>query len=132
VNIIKNLKISSLGEIPMVFDRKVELVCFGLTKCIAESLITISDPFIIELIDSQKVGLGQLFRYLNVLPVFTLVDVQRLQQGFCRTYILETKGMTCKIKETFPSDLFDPPISAIDQKIHIERVNETSTYYAPH
>jgi hypothetical protein len=128
VNILKNERIS-VEEIPLIFDRKVELVCFGMTKCIAESLITITDTTIIDLIVSKKVGLGQLFRYLNMLPEFTLLHVERLVNGFSRTYLLKIQGMECRIKETFPSDLFES--TASNQSIDLERVNGTATYQGP-
>ena len=47
--------------------------------CTATSVIHVACPRCIALIEDGSVGLGQLFRYLNKLPTFSLVDAGRLR-----------------------------------------------------
>ena len=44
------------------------------------------------------------FRYLNVLPEFQLLEVGRGPDNFWRKYILRSAGITCELKEVFPND----------------------------
>lgn len=46
-------------------ERTVILECSGRELCTAASKITVSDPKFIDLLQSGKVGIGQLFRYEN-------------------------------------------------------------------
>lgn len=131
VSITKNDQITSEAERPLIFDRKVHLICLEKPLCVAESIITISNEDYIKLIASKQVGIGQFFRYLNVLPEFTLLEVQRTSDGFWRKYKLETPGMVCEIKESFPTGLFSDDVKPTDGSIHLQRVNNTSTYHAP-
>ena len=80
----------------------------------------------IELIHTKKVGLGQLFRYLNRLPRFSLLDAGRtssmnndkveksssstsseFEGGMWRIYELESEEMICLIHEEFCADAWD-------------------------
>ena len=54
------------------WDRRVALQIFGQTFCVATSVIRVQDPQCVAWVESGQVGLGQLFRYLNVLPTFRL------------------------------------------------------------
>lgn len=54
------------------WDRRVSLQVFDITFCVATSEIRVYDPQCLEWVESGKVGLGQLFRQLNVLPTFCL------------------------------------------------------------
>lgn len=87
----------------IIWDRVVHLQVYNRTFCIATSEITILDPQCAALVASQQVGLGQLFRYYNVLPEFTL-----LQAGICpdngfvwRDYQLDCQYVSCRIHEQF-------------------------------
>ncbi|KAL7569988.1 hypothetical protein ACA910_017037 [Epithemia clementina (nom. ined.)] len=59
------------------WDRVVRLTVLNQTFCTATSVITVRDPYCVTLVDSGQVGLGQLFRYLNRLPEFSLLQAGR-------------------------------------------------------
>jgi hypothetical protein len=130
VKIHRNERISPENQMPLILDRMVEIASAGRTRCVAESIVTITDPHIADLIVLQKVGIGQLFRHLKVLPDFELLDLQRESDSFWRLYVLESKGISCKIKETFPNDIFHPS-EAVNQRVDIEKINGTSIYDVP-
>jgi chorismate-pyruvate lyase len=89
-----------------VYDREVTLHCFGQEICIAKSVVAISDPHIRDLIESQKVGIGQLYRALGILPWFELVDLGKDdQQRMFRVYNLKTNGFTSHIHEDFSANI---------------------------
>ena len=61
-----------------------------------------------ELVSSRKVGIGQIFRYLDILPKFTLMFARRTAEGgFERLYNLESADIKCVIHESFPENLFE-------------------------
>lgn len=101
--------------------------------CDATSEISITDPTIYALLESETVGIGQLFRYLNVLPEFELLDAgigeapsnSKIEENahlsdnknsynhswkwedvFWREYILSTSGVSCRIFEVYPRNVF--------------------------
>lgn len=76
----------------------------------------------IDLIERGTVGLGQMFRYLNRLPTFKLLDAGRtdlssdvngnfeqsaFHGGIWRAYELKCEEMTCLIHEEFHRDAWD-------------------------
>jgi hypothetical protein len=71
----------------------------------------------ISLIESGETGIGQLFRYLDKLPKFTILDAGRHEQhgGLWRRYVLECEEMTCDIHEQFTSNAWEIKPSDIDQ-----------------
>ena len=95
----------------VVWDRVVHLMIFNQTFCVATSVITVRDPLCVKLVDSGKVGLGQLFRYLDLLPEFCLVDAARNEDrgGFWREYTLECAEVSCRIHESFVDGLWELP-----------------------
>jgi hypothetical protein len=54
------------------WDRVVQLMVHDQVFCTAQSVITVRDPHCQQLVQSGDIGLGQLFRYLDILPMFTL------------------------------------------------------------
>jgi hypothetical protein len=123
---------------PKVWDRTVHLTVFGgQTFCTAVSVITVHDPLCQQLVQSGQVGLGQLFRYLDLLPEFTLsgagtsvgAGVENNEHdetleasstrtgkgsgggggggGFWRDYTLSCAELTCDIHEEFRPGLWD-------------------------
>ena len=58
-----------------------------------------------------QVGLGQLFRYLDILPEFELHDAgphpSETGGGFWREYSLRCAELTCDIDEDFRSGIWD-------------------------
>ena len=61
------------------------------------------------LIERGQVGIGQLFRYLDKLPTFTIIDAGRCDNGgLWRRYILECENIiTCDIFEQFSPDAWE-------------------------
>jgi hypothetical protein len=87
-----------------IYDRVVRLQVYDRTFCTASSVITVRDKLCQELVESGQVGLGQLFRFLDVLPEFTLLDAGPSKHGgdgFWRDYLLECSELTCRIHENF-------------------------------
>ncbi|KAI8587614.1 hypothetical protein BDZ88DRAFT_424654 [Geranomyces variabilis] len=112
-----------LQSSPVVYERKVLLVIGSKICCTAYSTVVIRDAKYLRLIVDEHVGIGQLFRFLSVLPEFALKDAGRGtpsrsdevgpttngiddKEGFWRTYTLESAGITCTINEVFPGDVF--------------------------
>lgn len=91
------------------WDRRVQLQVFGTTFCVAESTVHVHSPECQRLVESGAIGLGQLFRYLNLLPEFELQNAGPTPEGgFWRQYTLDCPGMvTCNVHETFIRDVWD-------------------------
>lgn len=54
------------------------------------------------MVNSGKVGLGQLFRYLDKLPTFEIIDAGTTDSnGMWRKYKLECSEISCEILEEF-------------------------------
>jgi hypothetical protein len=99
--------------------------------CTATSVITIHDVQCQRLIALQQIGIGQLFRYFNILPNFTLHDAGPLHPShwkeetkdryaqhpnmftdggggnFWREYTLSCPQLSCWIREEFPPGLWN-------------------------
>lgn len=93
--------------------------------CIATSIITIYDMQYQQLIATQQIGIGQLFRYYNILPNFTLHNAGPLLLplsqhptatkafgsggggNFWREYTLSCPQLSCWIREEFPPGLWN-------------------------
>lgn len=95
------------------------------------SVITVHSPECADLIEEGSVGLGQLFRYLDRLPTFRLLDAGRSDasnvsnrvsangggggkeedggfgRGIWRTYELRCEEVTCLIHEEFHEDTWN-------------------------
>lgn len=69
------------------------------------------DPNCQELVESGAVGLGQLFRYLDILPEFELHAAAPYPAesggGFWRDYTLTCPELACHIHEDFQSHIWD-------------------------
>ena len=89
------------------WDRCVHLKIFDQIFCTATSKVFVHDYECQRLVDSGKVGIGQLFRYLNVLPEFELQSAGPNTNGngddggFWRQYTLTSSMVTCEIHESF-------------------------------
>ena len=84
------------------WDRRVHLTVFNQTFCTADSKVQVHTPEAQELVGSGKVGIGQLFRYLDILPEFALQAAGPTPEGgFWRNYTLECSSVTCSIHEVF-------------------------------
>jgi hypothetical protein len=116
----------------MVWDRVVHIQIYNQTVCKATSVIQVNCPTCCELITSHTVGIAQMFRYLNRLPTFTLLNAGRRSRaneeeegkevndddddefslkskngGIWRTYELQCEEMSCLIHEEFASDAWN-------------------------
>jgi len=91
-----------------VWDRVVHLQVFEQTFCTATSVICVHDPLCQRLVQTGEVGLGQLFRFLDLLPEFELHAAgPKPQGGFWRDYTLQCAELTCSIVEDFQPGMWD-------------------------
>ena len=92
-----------------VWDREVHLSVHSQRFCTARSVVTVRSEDCIRLVHSGKVGIGQLFRYLDRLPTFEILDAgRRLDDGgMWRTYTLECRELSCVIREDFVSNAWN-------------------------
>jgi len=117
-----------------VWDRAVRLRVYNQTFCTATSVITVVDPLCQQLVDSGHVGLGQLFRFLDLLPEFTLLDAGTTAPArgvndvddaaaaasssgcavgnggggaFWREYRLDCNELSCHIREDFCEGMWE-------------------------
>lgn len=71
-------------------------------------MVTVRDENCIHLVESGEVGIGQLFRHLDKLPVFELQDASRTEEGgLWRQYELSCDELTCLITEVFEADAWN-------------------------
>ena len=79
-----------------IFFRQVTLHLDNavLPFCRATSKVTVTNPDMLLAIASNQIGIGQLFRHFDTLPVFTLRSVQR---GTCENVnaIVESAALPC-------------------------------------
>jgi chorismate-pyruvate lyase len=91
-----------------VWDRCVHLAVWNQTFCTAESKVLVHDRECQRLVESGQVGLGQLFRFLNILPEFALQAAgPSADGGFWRNYTLTSSMVTCSIRETFCPNVWE-------------------------
>ncbi|RHZ74135.1 hypothetical protein Glove_227g69 [Diversispora epigaea] len=102
-----NNHINNNSPILKRYEREVALVCENKVVCSAFSDVIVRDDKILNLIENEGVGLGQLFSYFNKSPSFRLLQVGRNDQIWWRVYNLEIKGVECEIKEVFSNNLFE-------------------------
>jgi len=102
-------------ELPhhQIWDRCVHITVHNQNICTAYSEVTVYSEETQELIESGKVGIGQLFRYLDLLPTFELLDAGRCsptsgKEGMWREYVLQCPGkIKCLIREEFAKNAWD-------------------------
>jgi hypothetical protein len=91
-----------------VWNRRVLLKIFDQTFCTADSVIEVHSQDVEELVESGRVGIGQLFRHFNILPEFSLLIAGPTSNGgIWRKYTLESDLVTCSIREVFCSELWE-------------------------
>ena len=129
VKIIQNECVSEC--MPMKFQRSVELVCDGKVKCVADSSLAVSDPEIASLIVNDRIGIGQIFRHLNILPEFELLQVNKTPKGLERVYTLSISGMKSTIKESFPNDVFEAGTDMRRSGLDLATMNNVSSFTGP-
>ncbi len=98
----------SQGPQGAVIRRAVNLVCetLGMVVVRAVTDITVDDPHVRSLVETQAMGLGQIVASLEARTSFELEDVGRGAGTFWRRYRLEGPGFTYLIREEFPMILY--------------------------
>ena len=97
------------------FDREVELLVGASVFCVAESEVRLHTPEALEAVSSGAVGIGQLYRHLDILPQFTLQGAGKNGDGsFWRKYELASSVVSCVIHERFSSDVFSKDMREAD------------------
>lgn len=96
--------------LPTRYCRDINLVCNQVVVCSAQSTVDLLTDKAADLVIGTGVGIGQLFRYMNVLPTFTLLEANLDSEGsgFSRIYELRSADVVCTITETFPDGMLDP------------------------
>lgn len=99
-----------------VWDRTVHLSVFNQVFCKATSVITIHSLECIELVQSEAIGIGQLFRQLDKLPTFALLDAGRTREGgLWRSYRLQCQELTCNIREELSDKIWEIKPTGLDE-----------------
>jgi hypothetical protein len=91
-----------------IWNRRVLLKIFDQTFCTADSIVEVHSQEVEELVESGRVGIGQLFRHFNILPEFSLLLAGPTSNGgIWRNYTLESDLVTCSIREVFCAGLWE-------------------------
>lgn len=91
-----------------IWNRRVLLKIFDQTFCTADSIVVVHNQDVEELVESGRVGIGQLFRHFNILPEFSLLSAgPTTDGGIWRNYTLESDLVTCSIREVFCAGLWE-------------------------
>ena len=89
----------------LYYDRCVTLNCKGKLLCTATSKVWTLSKEAKVAVESEKIGIGQLFRFLNILPVFQMIDCGlKENEVMWRSYILSSIHLKCEIYEEFEFD----------------------------
>lgn len=118
----------NIERAPRVFHRKVTLSVLGHIFCVAKSIVVLHSHDSVQLASKRDVGIGQIFRFLGILPSFELLNAGRspviglegdraqdseqnrqrqpLGGGIWRVYDLRSRYMSCRIHEEFSPNLF--------------------------
>ncbi|KAJ2554161.1 hypothetical protein EV175_002680 [Coemansia sp. RSA 1933] len=96
--------------LPIRYYRDINLICNRTIVCSAQSTVDLLTTKAADLVVNQGVGIGQLFRYMNVLPTFSLLEAHLSDSdaGFSRVYELRSDDVVCTITETFPDGMLNP------------------------
>lgn len=94
-----------------VYDREACMSVAGHVYCKATSRVRIYDEGLLDALKNQHVGIGQLLRWKNLHPAFTLHDAGRNDHGgMWRFYSLECRDMIeFDILEEFTDNAFSLP-----------------------
>jgi len=99
-----------------VWDRTVHLSVLNQMFCRATSVITVHSSECVELVQSEVVGIGQLFRHLDKLPTFALLDAGRTPEGgLWRSYQLQCQQLTCNIREELSANVWEISPTRLDE-----------------
>jgi len=93
---------------PRIYERRVT-IGIGARVCVHASSVVFAHSLIAqELISSGRIGIGQTYHKLGILPRFDLVDAAADDSTFRRTYTLSSPHVTCHIRELFPQRVCEP------------------------
>ncbi|GAB5592043.1 hypothetical protein Unana1_06943 [Umbelopsis nana] len=106
---------SSDDDAPTVlkrFDRQINMYCEKKFLYKADSVLIVQDKAVLDMIEKDKAGIGQIFWALQKVPTFKLHTIGRhgdqLGGSFWRDYSLSVKDVFyCYIREMFPVGLFN-------------------------
>ncbi|KAG0930833.1 hypothetical protein G6F57_011460 [Rhizopus arrhizus] len=109
VEIIKNIKSQGIN---VYYEREIKMYFENKFVYNAQSILTVKDDTVLELIEKHKYGLGQIFGHTHTAPQFTLHAVGRHGDSkgasFWRDYSLTIPDvLDCFIRESFIENLFD-------------------------
>ncbi|KAJ1663122.1 hypothetical protein IW140_005327 [Coemansia sp. RSA 1813] len=98
------------SKLPIRYYRNINLICNRTIVCSAQSTVDLLTTKAADLVVSQGVGIGQLFRYMNVLPTFSLLEahLSDSDSSFSRVYELRSADVVCTITENFPDGMLSP------------------------
>ncbi|KAJ1729611.1 hypothetical protein LPJ61_003437 [Coemansia biformis] len=98
------------SRLPLRYCRRINLVCNRTIVCSAQSTVDLLTQKAADLVVKEGVGIGQLFRYMNVLPMFLLLEahLSDVDGSFSRLYELRSQDVACVITEEFPDGMLDP------------------------
>ncbi|KAJ1962189.1 hypothetical protein GGI12_002799 [Dipsacomyces acuminosporus] len=105
----ENPKRLSERLLPIRYRRHINLVCNKIVVCTAHSTVDLLTRKAADLVINQGVGIGQLFRFMNVLPTFALIEAQLSDSdsSFWRLYELRSADVVCTIREEFPDGMLE-------------------------
>eukprot|EP00126_Sphaerothecum_destruens_P003834 Sdes_comp17625_c0_seq2m6890 len=92
-----------------VYDRQITLTCKGQQFCVATSTVKLSSQRIIDLVEKDGIGIGQLFRNLKLVPTFRLLSCGRTSSCLWRVYNLNADNIECVIREECSANIFSIP-----------------------
>ncbi|KAJ2720939.1 chaperone [Coemansia sp. Benny D115] len=117
------------GRLPVRFRRVINLVCNRTVVCTAESDVDLLTSKAVDLVISQGVGIGQLFRYMNILPTFSLREARLSDHdgSFERQYVLCCDDVVCSITERFPDGMLDPEFCSRSKTCPSETLTKNKT-----
>lgn len=76
--------------------------------CTATGKVILHSEECVKAIESRKVGVGQLFKHLGILPSFQLINAGHSSDGsLFREYKLISSHMTCHFVEAFKKDFLN-------------------------
>lgn len=89
-----------------IIYRSVSLLAGPRVVCTADSALKIARKDIRQEVLARQLGIGQILEKLGVTPRFDLLEVGHDPECFWREYELKAEGVSYRITEVFPSDLY--------------------------
>ncbi|GBG29864.1 Hypothetical Protein FCC1311_060842 [Hondaea fermentalgiana] len=127
VQVVRNeINEAASTDTKVVYDRCVELWCEDSKFGMADSIVTIESPKLMEAVSSGRVGIGQLFRQFDMLPAFELLSVVAPDNNeIDRVYRLSAVGIMCEIHELLDASMLPSP--PVPTSVDVGAVNAASS-----